>query len=116
MKIKISDTRICVIKIIERNWSVGVQKLEKEIKSLRESEAENNEWLRERMRFPFITTSLYLSITTSLQRSSPKKKNKKRKKKEKNIYNEVSSLPVSPFRELKKGGKKKLSLDFATLL
>ena len=71
MKIKISDTRICVIKIVERNWSVGVQKLEEEINSQRESEAENNEWLRERMRFPFITTSLYLSITTSLQRSSP---------------------------------------------
>ena len=66
MKIKISDTRICVIKIVERNWSVGVQKLEEEIKSLRESEAENNEWLRERLRFPF--------ITTSLQRGSPQEK------------------------------------------
>ena len=42
MKIKISDARICVIKIVERNWSVGSQKLEEEIKSLRESEAESN--------------------------------------------------------------------------
>ena len=42
MKIKISDARICVIKILERNWRVGSQKLEEEIKSLRESEAENN--------------------------------------------------------------------------
>ena len=65
MEIKISDARICVIKMVEMNLSVGSQKLEEEIKSLRESEAENNEWLRERLRFPF--------ITTSLQRSSPQK-------------------------------------------
>ena len=32
-KIKISDTRICVIKIEERNWSVGLQKLEEEIRA-----------------------------------------------------------------------------------
>ena len=38
MEIKISDARICVIKMVEMNMSVGSQKLEEEIKSLRERE------------------------------------------------------------------------------
>ena len=38
MEIKISDARICVIKMVEMNLSVGSQKWEEEIKSLREKE------------------------------------------------------------------------------
>ena len=38
MEIKISDARVCVIKMVGMNMSVGSQKLEEEIKSLRERE------------------------------------------------------------------------------
>ena len=46
---KMSDARICVIKMLERIESVGSQRWKRRTRA-RESKAENNEWLRERMR------------------------------------------------------------------
>lgn len=50
---KKSDSRICVIKMTEKIESVGLQKWNRRTR-VRESKAENNEWLREKMRKYFV--------------------------------------------------------------
>ena len=47
MEIKINDARICLIKMVERIRSVDSQKWKSSAR-VRESEAENNEWMHER--------------------------------------------------------------------
>ena len=53
MEIKMNDTRICVIKMVERIGSADSQNWKRRTR-VRESDAENNEWLRKRTRRYFV--------------------------------------------------------------